>query len=697
VQYLFIFLLSLFIQSCGGGGGSSNNDSIPTPTPTPTNQAPTITNSFDNYEVNENQINAFTVTASDSDSSNLTFSISGADSSKFSIGSSSGAVTFISAPDYENPSDADANNDYMLSATVSDGSLTDTKEFTVRVLDDISDNNTMPPDALIYAKVIDGYIEGANVYIDFNWNLQQDEGEPSAEEHGEGGYYFTYGNDEFVAINNVTFDCAQKRIQVSEIPVGAVDQDLGTIDEPFTMYFIPGETFETSETGEALTENLINISPFTGLFLDIVSSVKDEMNVSAIEVADGCGDLADQVAQNVILKVKEFVSELQSKYGINMNDLYEDYIASDNSQRRAKAEKVVNFLQAAEGIRNAIKQEFASDLPDDYEPYVGLSESATDQLFGEDWETINFLEMSIGLYYDGEADAEGWYPSNILHASELKVFEDGMIGNYACTAPAGNTNCSKFDATYENILNQLQEYLSYGAFKNELIIPDIKISSQYRDAKIRNGDDLECQYTAMLIFDAVGTCSEDGCPDRIDIQEQINHNINQELVGLEYPAVCTSYDNPFFYIFSDRKNIWNSSNADGNKQEIFSVQKRYVEARTSNPPVEFLGGDRSNWNYPELYTSLQSIFTTMDTISTMRSGLRSNSIGDEWGVLSRTIFDENDSAKARYEYVVNINASDDLCRINSWDGSGWVIDVETEGSDAFSACYDYINAFVFYD
>ena len=40
------------------------------------------------------------------------------------------------------------------------------------------------------AKVIDGYITGANVYIDFNWNLQQDEGEPSATDDGDGVYTF---------------------------------------------------------------------------------------------------------------------------------------------------------------------------------------------------------------------------------------------------------------------------------------------------------------------------------------------------------------------------------------------------------------------------------------------------------------------------------------------------------------------------
>ena len=51
-------------------------------------------------------------------------------------------------------------------------------------------SNANDNEALVSAKVIDGYIQGANVYIDFNWNLQQDEGEPSAVDNGNGDYEF---------------------------------------------------------------------------------------------------------------------------------------------------------------------------------------------------------------------------------------------------------------------------------------------------------------------------------------------------------------------------------------------------------------------------------------------------------------------------------------------------------------------------
>ena len=76
------------------------------------------------------------------------------------------------------------------------------------------ENTTPPPPTTsstswVFGKVIDGYIEGANVYIDFNWNLQQDEGEPSAVSDGEGNYTFTASD--FDAITNVSYECAFKR------------------------------------------------------------------------------------------------------------------------------------------------------------------------------------------------------------------------------------------------------------------------------------------------------------------------------------------------------------------------------------------------------------------------------------------------------------------------------------------------------
>ena len=67
-----------------------------------------------------------TVTATDVDAgATLTYSIiGGADAAKFTINATTGVLTFVSAPDFEAPADAGANNVYDVTVQVSDGTLT---------------------------------------------------------------------------------------------------------------------------------------------------------------------------------------------------------------------------------------------------------------------------------------------------------------------------------------------------------------------------------------------------------------------------------------------------------------------------------------------------------------------------------------------------------------------------------------------
>lgn len=86
------------------------------------NDAPVITSGA-NVSVDENSTSVTTVTATDSDAGDvLTYSIiGGADASKFVINSSTGALGFLTPPDYETPTDAGANNVYNVTVRVSDG------------------------------------------------------------------------------------------------------------------------------------------------------------------------------------------------------------------------------------------------------------------------------------------------------------------------------------------------------------------------------------------------------------------------------------------------------------------------------------------------------------------------------------------------------------------------------------------------
>ena len=160
-----VLLVSFFvIASCGGGGGGGGSEDPYTP-PAPSNSAPTITNTVFNISVAENQTSAFTISASDSDGDTLNYSLSGTDSALMSV-SSSGVVTFNSAPDYENPSDSNADNVYEVTATVSDGSLTDSENFMVTVTNDTSDDVTT--EGFNGIAVGAGPIQGATVCIEVN-------------------------------------------------------------------------------------------------------------------------------------------------------------------------------------------------------------------------------------------------------------------------------------------------------------------------------------------------------------------------------------------------------------------------------------------------------------------------------------------------------------------------------------------------
>ena len=73
--------------------------------------------------------------------------------------------------------------------------------------------------------VIDGYIKGATVCLDTNSNQKCDDPlvDPQVTSAADGSYSFTY-----------TGDISGMHV-IAEVPVGAVDSDLGVISEPYSM------------------------------------------------------------------------------------------------------------------------------------------------------------------------------------------------------------------------------------------------------------------------------------------------------------------------------------------------------------------------------------------------------------------------------------------------------------------------------
>ena len=146
------------LSACGGGGSS-------TPAPNP-NTAPTLTDPGAITLLEGGAVVA-TIAGTDSENDSLTFALSSGDDENLFRMSSSGELSFITAPDFEIPSDAGGDNIYEVTVQVSDGALSDTQALTITITDAFE------------GRVVDAPIKGAQVFIDLNGDGVQDDDEPS--------------------------------------------------------------------------------------------------------------------------------------------------------------------------------------------------------------------------------------------------------------------------------------------------------------------------------------------------------------------------------------------------------------------------------------------------------------------------------------------------------------------------------------
>jgi glucose/arabinose dehydrogenase len=103
------------VCACGGGDGGTS--------PPPGNRPPTFISPASVSVQDGATGTIYTAAATDPDGGALTFSISGGlDAGDFSINGSTGALSFVTPPDFEAPADSDANNVYMVTLRVADTS-----------------------------------------------------------------------------------------------------------------------------------------------------------------------------------------------------------------------------------------------------------------------------------------------------------------------------------------------------------------------------------------------------------------------------------------------------------------------------------------------------------------------------------------------------------------------------------------------
>ncbi|MEH0690796.1 hypothetical protein H4F17_17320 [Vibrio cholerae] len=195
-----------------------------------------------------------------------------------------------------------------------------------------SDSDSIPSsDQAVSGKLIDGYISGAKMFMDLNFNSEHDEDEPYVITNSDGSFLFPKS-----VIDSQP--CWKHVPIVAFVPVGAVDSDNpnNTIADAYTMTF-PPLSFKGS-----LSE--VYVTPLT---TTIWNGVNDRIQLDGL--VSNCTEMLNN--ENTFNELKQLVIKEEVKaakdYSETNLNLYSDYIATGNKALHAKAKSTVIKLKEA--------------------------------------------------------------------------------------------------------------------------------------------------------------------------------------------------------------------------------------------------------------------------------------------------------------------------------------------------------------
>ena len=269
-----------------------------------------------------------------------------------------------------------------------------------------------PNPKILKTRVIDGYISGANIYIDMNWNFVQDINEPSAYEDTENQEYW-FEEDDFSGINDWSIACSQARPRVAEIPVGAIDADRGTVESAYEMFYFP--YFNQGASGSQ-GEYRANVTPLTSLFLSYVANT---IGNEVIEDINGCNETSNAIGLKVIDRVATVLQNLQNKFDIDPLLFYSDFIASENQELQDYGQLIVNFLQLIYKATNILENEY------DIKMSTQLDNELIDIILSQ--EDFTSTTFSIISETEGEILDDGYRKSYFYSFYDIEANQSGQL------------------------------------------------------------------------------------------------------------------------------------------------------------------------------------------------------------------------------------------------------------------------------
>jgi hypothetical protein len=258
---------------------------------------------------------------------------------------------------------------------------------------------------------IDGYITGATVFLDKNFNGVLDSGEPNATTDSTGQYVLNLEGEV----------CKNSAPLVVSVPANAIDLDNPNtpIGEAYTLTMPPNAYLVSGNQED------VHVTPLTTM---LWSSIYSEALNQDIEL--DCNQLATANSEQEVWLLDQLATsetEVAASLGVSdKNDLYSDYVEANDTALHTTAQNIVTDLKEVEKVKDAApsgSKAFLMDhssleeygiTPNNSTKYVLTVTESSDGSYGE---KITDLNDANTVYFE----SKGQRTENSTHLNESEV------------------------------------------------------------------------------------------------------------------------------------------------------------------------------------------------------------------------------------------------------------------------------------
>ncbi|MDA9765784.1 S8 family serine peptidase [Gammaproteobacteria bacterium] len=629
------------------------------------NDAPSI-NIASTIQVEENQTAVTTVSVSDVDEDELTLTLGGTDADSFNL-SDENVLTFKEAPDYE------TKDSYALTLSLTDGIEIVTKDLSIIILD---------VNYVFSGKVIDGYINGAEIFIDQNFNLTKDDGEFSATSDSDGAFNIDISDESLAA-------CLQKRPIIAEVPVGAIDSSLGEVLSAYQM-ILP--SIEDSIDANAA----IFITPFTNLLSDaVIQGINASNIVDEIDVSEGCGDLANSIAINISNELLQISGSIESSLNISFKDLLIDFIQDNSSSTitETSAQRIAAFFPYFKELSDEFDAELSNIHGEIINTNVIIEEDAISSILSST--DIEEMPLSFNAIYETDPNELGWFIQEKIIANGAKVNSDGQIKHHTCFT--SSENCITDTRNLDALRNASKRYTRTSTFLNNNYDPEnynyqLVIEDEQRvDFDIDgNPKDRVCIYQNWLYLTPVNTRENFVTNDRYNTGASDGSNNNDDCSD-----VLANKNEALFVALVDKFD----DGIDFEEIDIRITNPIYQNSTFFENKVNNIYQNRNNLDLDPLIQEIASVPRTLKDIENLRAKLTESStdqISIYWTKRNAT-GQQLESAKIDIKFDKSKDYFEYGTIENSSTGSDYTVVTSSEGQQAINDIVNilYSNSNVF--